>query len=150
MKIKTNQQQGAVSKFMLMMIIGAIGYGLYYAKDKGLITKNSISSVSSKVSHYRSKISSRFSSNSDFIGYGVQVMATTQRDQATSVMADFADDGYSAFVIASKNKGRTFYKVRLGPYEYKPEAQAIKDKVKRRYPGSPYLKTSFTKHLKKK
>ncbi len=141
--MKINKQQGAVSKFMLMMIIGAVGYGLYYAKNKGFITKNAISSVSSNVSHYGSKISSRFSSNGDYIGYGVQIMATTELGQATSVMDDFADDGYSAFVVASKNKGRTFYKVRLGPYEYKPEAQAIKDKVKRRYPSSPYLKTSF-------
>lgn len=143
MKIKTNKQQGAVSKFMLMMIVGAIGYGLYYAKDKGFINKNAISSVSSKVSDYGSRIGSRFSRNGDFTGYGVQVMATTERNQATSVMEDFADDGYSAFVVASENRGRTFYKVRLGPYEYKPEAQAIKDKVKRRYPRNPYLKTSF-------
>ncbi len=148
MKIKTNQnsqysQQGAISKVMLFMIIGVVGYGVYYAKNKGLINKASINTVTSTVSQYSTKIKKRFSHDDDFAGYGVQIMATTQLDQAKSVMEDFAHDGYSAFVVANKQKGRTYYKVRLGPYSHKPEAQAIKDKVKRRYPGSPYVKSSF-------
>ena len=140
---KSRYQSGAISKLMLMMVIGAVGYGAYYAKSKGYLNKNSISTVKSTVTQYKEKLSNSFSDNEDFAGYGVQIMATTQLDQAKTVMGDFANDGYSAFVVANKKKGRTFYKVRLGPYEHKPEAQAIKDKVKRRYPKSPYVKTSF-------
>jgi len=148
MKIKTTQnslasQHGAISKLMLFMIIGAIGYGIYHAKNKGFINKGSIGTVTSQVNQYSAKIKNSFSLDDNFAGYGVQIMATTQLDQAKSVMEDFANDGYSAFVVANRKKGRTYYKVRLGPYDHKPEAQAIKDKVKRRYPGSPYVKSSF-------
>ena len=82
-------------------------------------------------------------SSDTYSGYGVQLMATQQLDQAKTVMNDFARDGYSAFVIASNKKGRTLYKVRLGPYSYKPEALAVKDKVVRRYPNNPYVKSSL-------
>lgn len=136
MKINAKKQIGGISKLMLIVILGAIGTGLYYGKDKGFITKESVSDLGSK-------ISSKFSSDGGYSGFGVQVMATGELEQAKSVMGDFAKDGYSAFVLASKNKGRLLYKVRLGPYEHKPEANAIKDKVKQRYPGSPYVKTSF-------
>lgn len=136
MKINAHKQFGGISKLMLVVVLGLIGSGVYYAKDKGFVTKESVSNLSTK-------ISSKFSGSGGYSGYGVQVMATGELKQAKSVMDDFARDGYSAFVLASKNKGRTLYKVRLGPYEYKPEANAIKDKVKQRYPRSPYIKTSF-------
>ena len=134
-----SKQTGGVSKIMLMLIIGGIGYGAYLAIQKGLITSNSLKLVTSTVS----RTFSSFSSNDTFAGYGVQLMATQQLDQAKEVMNDFAGDGYSAFVLASEAKGRTFYKVRLGPYAHKPEAIAVKDKVIRRYPSNPYVKSSL-------
>jgi len=137
MKNLAKKQIGGVSKFMLMLIIGGIGYGAYYAKDKGLISADSLSSMASNVS-------SKFSGGSDeFSGYGIQLMATRQLNQAKTLMNDFARDGYSAFVLSSKTKGRTIYKVRLGPYSHKPEAVAIKDKVIRRYPENPYVRSSL-------
>jgi len=132
-----NKQSGKISKFMLMVIIGGIGYGAYIAKSKGIITKDSISQIGNKISSFASP------STSDYTGYGIQLMATKQFKQATALMNDFANDGYSAFVIKSQAKGRTLYKVRLGPYLHKPEAVAVKDKVVRRYPGNPYVKSSL-------
>ena len=70
-------------------------------------------------------------------------MATKQLDRAKTVMNDFARDGCSAFVVANQAKGRTLYKVRLGPYSHKPEAIAVQDKVVRRYPNNPYVKSSL-------
>jgi hypothetical protein len=134
-----SKQKGGISKLMLMVIIGGIGYGGYIANKKGLITADSVSSMTSR-------ISSSFSegvSNGTYSGYGIQLMATKQLNQATSVMNDFARDGYSAFVVASKARGRTIYKVRLGPYSHKPEAVAVKDKVVRRYPNNPYVRSSL-------
>ncbi len=138
--MKYSQQAGRISKFMLMLIIGGIVFGAYTAKKKGMLSSKTItSSVSS--------IKSTFTpspSNEDYIGYGVQLMATTQLDQAKELMNDFASDGYSAFVLASNTKkGRTYYKVRLGPYAHRSEALAIKDKVVQRYPKSPYVKSSL-------
>ena len=124
---------------MLMMIIGAIGYGAYIADKEGIITSKSISSFTSTLSN---KISTTIG-NTGFKGYGIQLMATNELNQAKAVMKDFARDGYSAFVLESNAKGRSIYKVRLGPYSHKPEAVAIQDKVIRRYPDNPYVKSSL-------
>ncbi len=133
------RQAGGVSKFMLILIVGGIGYSAYLANKKGLISSGSISSMTSSIS---SKFSGGFS-NDSYSGYGIQLMATSQLDQAKNLMNDFASDGYSAFVLASEAKGRTLYKVRLGPYTHKPEAVAVQDKVTRRYPSNPYVKSSL-------
>ncbi len=131
------KQTGSVlGKLVLMIAVGGIGYGAYIANNKGLINVD-------KLSSFKNSISNKLSSKDDFKGYGVQLMATKQLDQAETLMNDFARDGYSAFVLASKSKGRTIYKVRLGPYNHKPEAIAIKDKVVRRYPQNPFVKTSL-------
>ena len=123
---------------MLLLIIGGIGYGGYVAKSKGIINKDSISQLGNKISSFTSS-----NAAGDYKGYGIQLMATKQFNQATALMNDFANDGYSAFVIKSQAKGRTLYKVRLGPYSHKPEAIAVKDKVVRRYPRNPYVKSSL-------
>lgn len=136
-----NRQTGSVNKLLLLFIVGGLGYSAFIAKNKGLI---SFDQTKSYVSNLSKKASGTFANSNDgFKGYGVQLLATKQLDQAKTVMNDFARDGYSAFVVASKAKGRTMYKVRLGPYSYKPEAVAVKDKVVRRYPNNPYVKTSL-------
>lgn len=140
------KQTGGISKLMLIFIMGGLGYSAYLANKKGLITagsmSSSVSSLKSIASNVGNKLSSNFA-NDSFSGYGIQLMATQQLDQAKAVMNDFASDGYSAFVLASEAKGRTYYKVRLGPYAQKPEAVAIQDKVIRRYPSNPYVKSSL-------
>ena len=135
-KSLTKQTGSILSKLMLMIVIGGVGYGAYIANDKGLINAKKFTSL-------KSTISNKFSGSDSFKGYGVQLMATKQFDQAETVMNDFARDGYSAFVLASQSKGRAIYKVRLGPYSHKPEAVAVKDKVVRRYPQNPFVKTSL-------
>lgn len=136
---RLSKQAGGVSKIMLIMIVAGLGYSAYLAEKKGLISRDSISSMTSTVS---STFSNSFSNNG-YKGYGIQLMATRELVQAKSLMNDFARDGYSAFVIESQTKGRSIYKVRLGPYSHKPEAVAIQDKVVRRYPGNPFVKASL-------
>jgi len=131
-----SKQHGGIGKLMLFVIVGAIGYGGYIANKKGLVSFD-------KATSFASSVSSRFSANGNYTGYGVQLMATRELGQAKSVMNDFASDGYSAFVLASKAKGRTIYKVRLGPYSHRPEALAIQDKVVQRYPNNPYVRASL-------
>ncbi len=133
-----SKQVGGVSTFMLMLIIGGIGYGAYFANKKGLINADSMSSISSSM---KKNLGNTFSG--DFTGYGIQLMATTELEQAKIVMNDFARDGYSAFVLETNAKGRSIYKVRLGPYSHKPEAVAVQDKVIRRYPSNPFVKSSL-------
>jgi len=139
--MQKSKQSGRISKFMLMLIIGGIIFGAYTAKKKGMLSSKTITS---SVSSIKSTFTASPSSNDDYVGYGVQLMATRQLDQAKELMNDFASDGYSAFVLASDSgKGRTYYKVRLGPYTHRSEALAIKDKVVQRYPNSPYVKSSL-------
>jgi len=140
-KKRLSEQTGSINKLLLILIVGGLGYSAFIAKNKGLI---SFDKTQTFVSHLSNKVSGSLSSNNaSFSGYGVQLMATKQLDQAKGVMNNFARDGYSAFVVAKKTKGRTLYKVRLGPYSHKPEAIAIQDKVVRRYPNNPYVKTSL-------
>lgn len=136
----TKQTGSVLSKFILTIAVGGIGSGAYIANKKGLINAERFSSFKNSISN---KFSSKDSFKGSFKGYGVQLMATKQFDQAETVMNDFARDGYSAFVLASQSKGRTIYKVRLGPYNHKPEAVAVKDKVVRRYPQNPFVKSSL-------
>jgi len=140
--MNNKKQTGKISKLMLIILIGGISTGAYFAKKKGLVSTDSISKISTMASNVGNKFSS-FSGDDDYTGYGIQLMATKQLNQAKSLMNDFAQDGYSAFVLASQAKGRTLYKVRLGPYSHRPEAVAIKDKVIRRYPNNPYVKSSL-------
>lgn len=140
-KKRLSEQTGKINRFLMVLVIGGLGYGAFIAKNKGLIsydkTKNFVSSLSNRVS------GKSYSYNNGHTGYGVQLMATKQLDRAKTVMNDFARDGYSAFVVANQAKGRTLYKVRLGPYSHKPEAIAVQDKVVRRYPNNPYVKSSL-------
>lgn len=136
----TKQTGSVLSKLVLMIVVGGIGYGAYIANNKGLINAEKFTSLKNSISN---KFSSQDNLKGSYEGYGVQLMATKQLDQAETVMNDFARDGYSAFVLASSLKGRTIYKVRLGPYNHKPEAIAVKDKVVRRYPQNPFVKTSL-------
>jgi len=135
-KKRLSKQTGGISKLLVLIIIGGIGYGGYIANKKGMINF-------AQVKSFTTSVSNKIAANDNFVGYGVQLMATKQLDQAKTVMNDFARDGYSAFVLASESKGRTIYKVRLGPYSHKPEAVAIQDKVQRRYPQSPFVRSSL-------
>ena len=132
MSDKKTEEASAVT---IVIIIAVIMFGGYFAKKEGIITSGSLSS-------FTSSMSNKFSGG-EYSGYGVQLVATSQLKQAKSIMNDFAKDGYSGFVLASKTKGRNLYKVRLGPYSERSEALAIKDKVVRRYPNNPYVKSSL-------
>ena len=140
-KKRLSEQKGSINQLMMILIIGGLGYGAFIAKNKGLISFDKAQTFASSLSE---KVSGQLNAgNSDFSGYGVQLVATKQLDQAKGIMNDFARDGYSAFVVSSKAKGRMMYKVRLGPYSHKPEAVAIQDKVVQRYPNNPYVKSSL-------
>ena len=134
-----SKQTGLVGKLMLFLIIGGVAFGAYFAKKSAAITKQT---VSRSYSSFKSSFTPT-PQNDEYTGYGIQLMATKQLDMAKELMNDFANDGYSAFVLSDQGKGRGYYKVRLGPYTHRAEALAIKEKVVRRYPNSPYVKTSI-------
>lgn len=134
------KQTGSAKQLLFLLVLGGLGYGAFVAKNKGII---SFDKTQQFVSQLTTEKTNTYANDSGFKGYGVQLMATKQLPQAKAVMDDFARDGYSAFVLSSRAKGRTLYKVRLGPYAHKPEAVAIKDKLVRRYPNNRYVKSSL-------
>jgi len=135
-----NKQTGKTSKLMLMMIAAAIVLVGYFAFKKRVPIYNKVSSIATTVTE-------TIISEPNYTGYGVQLMATRYKNQAVQLMHDFARDGYSVFVLSTDLRGRPIYKVRVGPYSYKSEAVAIKDKLKRRYPGNRYVKSSLVIYL---
>ena len=135
-----NKQTGKISKLMLMMIAAAVVLVGYVAFKKRNTIVNEVSSIATTVSE-------TIISEPNYTGYGVQLMATRDITQAKQLMHDFARDGYSAFVLSTELRGRPIYKVRVGPYLYKSEAVAIKDKLKRRYPRNRYVKSSLVIYL---
>ena len=131
-------QKGA-SNLVIGLLIAAIALlGLAYLKSRGIISMpTSISSAATSINQTINPFSD------DYSGYGVQITASHYLDDAKEVMQKFADAGYSSFVVSSQVRGSTMYQVRLGPYEHRAEAKAIKDKVKRRFPRNHNIRKSF-------
>lgn len=131
-----NKQAGKAGKMVLLMLFGFIvvaGYFMYKKKT----------TIYSKVTSIASRVTDTIISEPSYTGYGVQLMASRHKGQAIELMNDFARDGYSAFVLETYLRGRPIYKVRIGPYVHRPEALAIKDKLKRRYSRNRYVKKSI-------
>ena len=125
-----------IGKLALILILSIIAVVGYYTFKKRTTIYNKVSTIATQVTE-------TIVSEPDYTGYGVQLMASRDLKQAKLLMNDFAKDGYSAFVLASNLRGSPIYKVRIGPYVYRPESLAIKDKLKRRYPKNRYVKKSI-------
>ena len=66
--------------------------------------------------------------------YTVQVVATPSREEAFSFKRALMRDGYSARVEEGDyGRNGRYYKVRIGKYDYKNDAIAVKDRIKRTY-----------------
>jgi cell division protein FtsN len=61
--------------------------------------------------------------------YFVQTGAYSSVEDAEAQRGKLALLGYSARIVEREQSGRTVHRVRLGPFEEKAEADAIKEKV---------------------
>lgn len=66
-------------------------------------------------------------------GFIVQVFSSHDRVQAQKVLDQMQQGGYRAFVSPKHTGGQTMYRVRLGPYDQKPPAEAAASDVTRQY-----------------
>lgn len=66
---------------------------------------------------------------SDALSYFVQAGAFGRIDDAEAQRAKLAMSGYQAKVTEREQSGRTVYRVRLGPFDKKEEAQQVKEKL---------------------
>ena len=131
-------QKGA-SNLLIGTLVAAIAViGFLYLKSRGIVSipttiSNAATSINQTVNPF----------SADYSGYGVQISASHYLDDAKQIMNEFANAGYSAFVVSSEIRGSTVYQVRLGPYETREEANTIKNRIKRRFKRSKYVRKSF-------
>ena len=63
----------------------------------------------------------------------VQVFSSTDVAQAERVLAQLRDGGYPALMSPVDVDGQPMYRVRVGPYTDRDEAQSVADRVRRAY-----------------
>ncbi|MFH0810887.1 MAG: SPOR domain-containing protein [Pseudomonadota bacterium] len=70
-------------------------------------------------------------------GYALQVGAFAEQSRAQALVADLTKAGFKAFLFSGNTSPR--YRVRLGPYAKKPEAEKAAAAVGKKLGISPYL-----------
>lgn len=63
----------------------------------------------------------------------IQVFSTADADQAESVRARLVKGGQKAFLSPVKVGGRTMYRVRIGPFDTRDQAQKVAEQVRKGY-----------------
>lgn len=67
------------------------------------------------------------------VGPIVQVFSTSDRARAQGVVDELVDAGQPAYLEPGEVDGRTVYRVRIGPFEDRAEAERVADLVRRRH-----------------
>ena len=62
-------------------------------------------------------------------GWIVQVRSTPVKTDADSLQSALAESGLPAFVVSAEVSGQTYYRVRVGPYRSKEEADIVEAKL---------------------
>ncbi len=70
-------------------------------------------------------------------GYAVQVAAVDVRNEADAMVKRLTDKGYTAYV--EQPKGSNMYRVRIGTYRTRREAQVVADKLKKEEKFKPWV-----------
>ena len=72
-------------------------------------------------------------------GLVVQVFASPNGVQAEKLLADLRDAGYQAFVLTTRVDGQTMHRVRIGPFQGRSQAEAVKRRVDKTYKVSSFI-----------
>ncbi len=66
-------------------------------------------------------------------GFSIQLLATGSESKANAVKDEMISEGYPAYTMSVIQNGKTLYRVRIGSYQDKADADEIQAKMKRRY-----------------
>lgn len=66
-------------------------------------------------------------------GYSIQLIATKDQAKAERIMKQMIGEGYPAYVAPVMVNGASVYRVRIGSYPDKAEAESVQARMKRRY-----------------
>jgi len=119
--------------FLMMMLFG----GTCFANDSIIVKKDSRLDVLSAKQAQINKRTAMMTSGGQYKGFRVQVVSTTSRDNANAIKADLLNrfpDQKSYLLFQAPN-----FKVRIGNFLKKEEAEAYRKKLNRYFPQGLYI-----------
>jgi DedD protein len=72
-------------------------------------------------------------------GYAVQIAALNVRDEAEAIAKRLSSKGYAAYVLAPASGGPSIYRVRIGKFPSRREAESIAAKLKKEEQLNPWV-----------
>jgi DedD protein len=75
-------------------------------------------------------------------GLVVQVLASPNGDRAQQLLGDLKESGYQAFLSSTRVDGRTMHRVRIGPFDDRNQAEAVRRRVDKAYKVSSFITTN--------
>jgi hypothetical protein len=120
--MKVNKQLGffnLTTLIILGVVMAGVGF-MYYKGYRVDVTTRSGAGVGA-------------GSHPDGMYYTVQVSVTPNESNAIGLVNELEDDGYDAYYDTYENDRGHYYKVRVGQYDDKQSAAAVRSQVKERY-----------------
>jgi DedD protein len=72
--------------------------------------------------------------------WSVQISATPAKDVANSLVQRLKDKGYDGYVVQANVNGQTYYRVRVGHFDARQEAESVRQSLSRQEGyGDAYL-----------
>ncbi len=99
--------------------------------------------ASSKKRTASAPVSSSTTHASGGSGYVIQLVATSSRSRAEGVRRSLAVEGYPVFVAQAQIDGKRIYRVRVGSYPSRGDANSVQRRMKLRYQQNQYVQSSF-------
>ena len=75
-------------------------------------------------------------------GLVVQVFASPNGEQAQKLLGDLKQAGYQAFLSSTRIDGQTMHRVRIGPFQDRSQAEAVKRRVDKAYKVTSFITTN--------
>lgn len=76
-------------------------------------------------------------------GFSIQLLATGSESKANAVKAQMVGEGYPAYTTSVIKDGKTLYRVRVGAYQGRDEADSVQARMKRRYTKNSNVQNSL-------
>jgi cell division septation protein DedD len=72
-------------------------------------------------------------------GFAIQVAALAKREEAEAVVRRLANKGYSAYVIAPASGAPAVYRVRVGKFKERREAESVSSRLQKEEQFKPWI-----------
>ena len=112
---------------------------LYSSKYASKKEKIDVKSKSLKAVENKSKPVKKYEQN-----YIVQIGSFVKKSTAENVLEFYKKQGYSSFIVTKVMNGTTYYRLRIGPYKNKTDAEKYLDEIKKsKYGENSYISVIF-------